>query len=64
MQTNTRHDRLLTVASVAERLGVSPKTVRRELTSGALECVRVGPAGLSIRVTEQALAVYLATRKL
>lgn len=62
MRTNTIHERLLTVDEVAERLGVSSKTVRRELASGDLESVRVGPAGRLIRVPEKALAIYLATR--
>lgn len=52
----------MTLDAVAERLGVSPKTVRRELTSGALESVRIGPSGRLVCVTENALAIYLATR--
>ncbi len=53
---------LLTVDDVAERLGVSSKTVRREIQAGALEYLRVGPAARLIRVSQTALAVYLATR--
>ncbi|MEM1300105.1 MAG: helix-turn-helix domain-containing protein [Pseudomonadota bacterium] len=62
MPMNQKTDRLLTVAEVAERLGISPKTVRREIASGALESVRVGPAERLIRVSEKGLAVHLAAR--
>lgn len=58
----TTRDRLLRVDDVAERLQCSTKSVRRSISNGDLEAVRIGPAGRSIRVTEQAFAVYLATR--
>lgn len=59
----TKRDRLLTVDDVAERLQCSTKSVRRSISNGDLEAIRISPTGRSIRVTEQALAVYLATRK-
>ena len=59
----TKRDRLLTVDDVAERLQCSTKSVRRSISNGDLEAIRIGPAGRAIRVTEQAFAVYLATRK-
>lgn len=62
MSNNPKTDQLLTVGEVAERLGVSSKTVRRELSQGALDSVRVGPSARLIRVSEKALAVYLASR--
>ena len=62
IRNNMKNDRLLTVDDVAERLGISSKTVRREIGSGALESVRIGPAGRLIRVSETALAVYLVAR--
>ncbi|HEX7992356.1 MAG TPA: helix-turn-helix domain-containing protein [Streptosporangiaceae bacterium] len=33
---------LLTIDQVAERLAVSPRTVRRMVNDGSLPCVRVG----------------------
>ncbi len=34
---------LVTIADAAERLSVSPKTIRRYVASGALTAVRIGP---------------------
>lgn len=62
MTTSPKGDRLMSVPEVADRLGVSAKTVRREIKSDALESVRIGPGGRLVRVSEKALAVYLVTR--
>lgn len=62
MAKMTRTDAFLTVSAVAERLTCSTKTVRRLIERGDLDAVRIGPAGRLIRVSEKALAVYLATR--
>lgn len=47
----------LTVAQVAERLAVRPKTVYQQIWSGRLRAVKVGGA---VRVAESDLADYLA----
>jgi excisionase family DNA binding protein len=49
--------RLLTVADVAAALNVSTKTVRRLISSGRVESVRVGR---SVRVSVEALERFLA----
>lgn len=49
----------LTVPEAAERLGISANTVYLEIASGRLPCLRVGPKGGKIRLTEEDLAVYL-----
>lgn len=51
-----------TVRETAKRLTVSEKTVRREIASGALEVVRIGPSGRSIRISDAALDRYLRDR--
>lgn len=50
---------LLTINDVAERLQCSTRTVRRLISAGALQSVRVGPAERLVRVSERELAVYL-----
>jgi excisionase family DNA binding protein len=50
-------DRLLTLTEVAERLGCSPKTVRRRIDEGALSIFRDGRL---VRVTEADLRRYIA----
>lgn len=45
------------VADVAQRLGVSPKTVYRLIASGDMKSVRVGR---SVRVTHDQLAAFLS----
>ena len=62
MSTQTSQTDLLTVDDVARRLNCSPKTLRREIQSGALDCVRIGPARRLVRISEKALRVYLALR--
>jgi excisionase family DNA binding protein len=51
----------LTLAQVAERLGVSLMTVRREVTDGKIKTVHVRSC---VRVTEAELARYLGERPL
>ena len=50
-------DRFLSVAEVAERLGVAEKTVRRKIAAGDLPAHRVGKL---IRVRERVLTACLA----
>jgi excisionase family DNA binding protein len=50
-------ERWLTVAAVAERLGVSEKWVRRKIASGELPAHRVGRL---VRIGERGLAAYVA----
>jgi excisionase family DNA binding protein len=49
-------ERFLNVAEVAKRLGVSEKTVRREVASGNLPAHRVGKL---VRVSERVLITHL-----
>jgi excisionase family DNA binding protein len=53
--------RLLTLAEVAERLGVSLQTVRREVADGRLKTT---PVRSLVRVTENELARYVGQTKL
>ena len=58
----TEMQRLLSIAEVAERLGVSTKTVRRRISEGAIPAVKVGPAVNSpIRVSEAAVERWLTS---
>jgi excisionase family DNA binding protein len=50
----------MTVADVAACLGVTDKTIRREITRGKLKVVHVGTA---LRITQEALDVYMALNK-
>ena len=50
---------LLTLATVAERLAVSRRTVARLIEAGELRAVRFGR---SVRVTERELAAFVAAR--
>ena len=52
--------RLLDVATVAKRLGVSVRTVRREIKNGRLRAYRVGRL---LRVGEDDLLAYLDSRR-
>lgn len=60
MQTSKQDSQLLTVDDVSDRLRCSTKTVRRLISKGVLGSIRVGPAGRLVRISEKALAVYLA----
>lgn len=50
--------RWLSVATVAERLDMSTKTVRRLIAAGKIDTVRLTPR--SIRISEASLAAYIA----
>ena len=52
------------VAETAGRLGVSEKTIRREIKLGNLGAVRLGPSGRRIGVTETEIRRYLALRSI
>jgi excisionase family DNA binding protein len=59
--TPTKTDRpatLLTVAEVARLDAVSEKTVRRAISAGLLDVVRVGPAGRLVRIEPAAHRAY------
>jgi len=49
---------MLTVAEIARLDSCSEKTVRRAIDCGLLDILRIGPSGRSIRVTEEAHALY------
>lgn len=49
---------LLTVRDVAELDCCSEKTVRRAITAGLLEAVRVGPKGRLLRIDPAAHELY------
>lgn len=51
---------LLSVAEVARRLGVSPKTVRRLIDSKAIVIHRIGR---QIRISEADLATYIRCQR-
>ena len=55
-----RLTRLLAVTDVAERLGLSPKTVRRFIASQQLPVHRLGRA---LRVSEEDLAAFVDRRR-
>ena len=50
-------ERLLTIADVAERCQVSPRSVRRWIDDGRLRVIRLGR---SVRVAEGDLAAFLS----
>lgn len=52
--------RLLSVRAVAEQLGISDKTVRRTIATGALPAHRVGRL---VRVSADDLLLFLAQRR-
>jgi excisionase family DNA binding protein len=54
--------RLLRINEVAERLGVSPSTVRRLLGNGELPWLRLNGPGSSIRIPEDKLEQWLEGR--
>jgi len=55
---------LLTFAEVCERLRMSPKTLRKLITSGELVAIRTGNGATSpYRITEEALADYIRRRQ-
>lgn len=56
IETQTVKSRGHDVPSIAEAVGVHPRTIYREIAKGNLKCVRIGRA---IRVTDDQLAAYL-----
>jgi len=48
----------LTVTEIARLDSCSQKTVRRAINCGLLEVLRIGPSGRSIRITQEAHALY------
>lgn len=54
--SNTGHS----VPWVAEAWGVNPRTIYREVARGNLKCVRIGRV---IRITDEQMAKYLASRE-
>lgn len=57
-------DMLLTIREVAHLDQCSEKTVRRAITAGDLEALRVGPGGRLLRVTREAHARYRKAQRL
>jgi excisionase family DNA binding protein len=55
--TNPSNERFFSVDEVADRLGVSPKSVRRKIDKGELTAHRMGRL---LRIGERSLAVYIA----
>ena len=51
---------LLTVQTVAERLNVCDRTVRRLIAAGALRAL---PVGRSLRVSEEDLQAFVGSRR-
>lgn len=49
---------LLTVPQIAALDGCSEKTVRRAITAGLLQAIRVGPGGRLLRVSKTAHKAY------
>lgn len=49
---------LMTIAQVAKQDGCSEKTVRRAITAGLLEVIRIGPGGRAIRASVEAHLLY------
>ena len=52
---------LLTISQVAQRVGISVRTVRREIRKGRLPATKLGYR--TVRVSETDLAIYLEKRK-
>lgn len=55
-------DELLTAAALAQRLGVSTDYAYRLMGSGEIAVTRIGNGRGRVRVTESALADYIASR--
>ncbi|MDP9256411.1 MAG: helix-turn-helix domain-containing protein [Actinomycetota bacterium] len=61
MATTVEQPSLLTVRQVAQRLQVSPLSVRRQIASGRLRGVKLGDAGSApLRIDPAELERYLA----
>jgi len=57
-KTSNKPRTLLTVRQVAELDTCSEKTVRRAISAGLLEALRVGPGGRLLRIDPAAHAAY------
>jgi excisionase family DNA binding protein len=55
---------LLTIRDVANLDRCSEKTVRRAITAGLLQALRVGPGERLLRVTKEAHAAYRKAQRL
>jgi len=60
MSTPTPHERLHSLHTVSERLGISIRTVRRLIASGALSYHRIGRL---IRISQKDLDQYLRSQR-
>lgn len=58
MTTPAEPEPLLTVKQVAALDGCSEKTVRRAITEGLLNVVRIGPGGRLVRIEPAAHRAY------
>ena len=54
---------LANVDALAERLGLSKRTVYKMVETGQIECVRVGYGNRNIRFTDRQIAEYLNRRR-
>ena len=54
---------MLTVADVAERLGVSVSLVYEIVAKGDISCYRIGPRRGAIRFEEEDVDAYLKSRR-
>lgn len=50
-------------SEVAEQVGCSERTIRREIKRGVLKACRIGPGGRSPRIRESEIKRYLAERE-
>lgn len=50
---------LMTVQQAAERLGIGRDSIYQEIQSGRLTCIKLGPKGGKVRLTESDLAAYI-----
>ena len=56
-------DKLLTVDEVAERLGTSPRFVRRLISERRIVFVRMGRKGSPVRITESDLVAFIESAR-
>ena len=56
-------DKLLTVDEAAERLGTSPRFVRRPISERRIVFVRMGRKGSPVRITESDLEAFIESAR-
>jgi excisionase family DNA binding protein len=56
-------DKLLTVDEAAERLGTSPRFVRRLISERRIVFVRMGRKGSPVRITESDLEAFIESAR-